>query len=117
MSRYHKEVGFPVDAEQLIESYLAGFESIGYSTHAKYATIRDRHGIIPVLQKSDLETAECFELVVEFGRVAKAVFRVSGYDVDYCYSVSAEGAVVTCWANTKEDSHRTLDKLAYAQVS
>lgn len=116
MKRYHKEVSFPINSNELLERYFSSFENMRYTQHAKRATIKDRYGIIPVVKKHELKSAYCFELVVESGRIIKAVFRVAGTEYDYCYSVSCEGAIVTCWANDKNDSHATLDSTLYASV-
>lgn len=115
--RYHQEIGFPAWAEARLQNLLDGFDVLRYSTHAKYETIRDRYHIVPVIKKSDLRVEDVFEIEVEGNCIVKAVFRISGKGgYDNCYAVTGDGIVKTCWTNTKEDSHKTLDKGAYAQV-
>jgi hypothetical protein len=114
--RYHRETGLPSDFDKLFDSYIKEFPKITYSYHAKLETIRDRYNLIPVLTKEQLRREYCFEAYVVYGRIIKAVFQLNSGDYNYTYSVNDEGNVVTCWANAKDDSHRTLDKSVYATV-
>ena len=114
--RYHKAVGFPEGADAGLVRFLSGFNSVRYSTHAKYETIRDSRGILPVVKKFELRAEQCFELVVVGKLVVKAAFEVPGESYTYTYVVSCDGVVLTCWANEKDDTHRTLDRTQYAQV-
>ena len=116
MERYHRDIGLPENAEKLLDRFFAGFNSVRYSHHAKLETIHDRYGIIPVVRKDQLKPENCFELFVYGNVIAKAVFRVEGAHSDHCYSVSAEGIVVTCWTNAKDDAHATLDAAQYSVV-
>jgi hypothetical protein len=114
--RYHRAVGFPEGAEETLVRFLSGFNSVRYSTHAKYETIRDSRGVIPVVKKFELRAEQCFELVAVGELIVKAAFQVPGESYNYTYVVSSEGLVLTVWANAKDDTHQTLDKTQYAQV-
>lgn len=109
MKRYHREVGFPKQTDVRILRLLDGFDTLHYSDHAKESTFADQYGQIPVIKKTHLRVEDCFEVVFDEQFLVKAVFRIRGVDeADYCYSVSAEGTVVTCWANKSDDAHSTL---------
>ena len=113
-ARYHKRLGFPEGTDDLLSRFLDGFGSVRYSTHAKYETIQDSRGIIPVLKKSDLCADHCFEIVVVGQQIVKAAFQIIGNkELNYAYVISCEGVVITCWANAEDDDHQTLDETKY----
>lgn len=117
MNRYHAEIGFPGNVDALFDRYFDSFEVVRYSRHAKRATVQDRYGVIPVVKSvRELSRENCFELVTEGSQIVKAVFRLESESFDYCYSISCEGIVVTCWVNVKNDVHSTLDRTAYVSV-
>ena len=118
--KYHKEVYFEGGATERFMASLAsnirvGQEQLTYSMHAKLETIKDRYQIIPVLRPSDLKAEDIIEYTKENGAIVKALFRISTLSLrfDFSYSVSVDGRVLTCWANTKDDRHRTLNKNLY----
>lgn len=115
--KYHREVFFEVSAPRQFSDFLAALPPVlSYTHHAKLQTINDRYGIIPVLRADMLRASDVFEYVKDGGAVEKLVFRIDWLSerFSYSYSVSADGKVVTCWANEKTDVHGTLDRRAYA---
>jgi lantibiotic modifying enzyme len=116
--KFHREVGFEATALKEIQDGLRRLYQLRYTQHAKLETIKDRYSIIPVIKLSDIKLSDIFEYTKEQGEIVKFAVRVTSYDkaLDFCYSISLDGNVITVWANTKEDSHRTLNERAYARV-
>jgi hypothetical protein len=117
-NKFHRDIGFEPGAIKEIMAGLGRFSQLRYTQHAKFETIKDRYSIIPVIKLSDIKPEEIFEYTREGNRIVKFAVRLTGLDrvLDFCYSVSLDGNVITVWANTKEDSHRTLNEGLYARV-
>lgn len=123
-TKYHKEVGFENQAiehivAEILNSVAPLDEQIDYTLHAKLETIKDRYQIVPVLTKNNLKKEDIIEYTKENGKIVKALFRIKNLSnrFDFTYSVSLDGKVLTCWANRKDDVHRTLDKNKYERVT
>lgn len=117
-SKFHKEVGFEEGAAARILAGIKLNPAIRYTRHAQPETIKDRYQIIPVVKLADLKAEDIFEYTKEGNQIVKAAFRVKHLSptLDFIYSVSLDGNVLTCWANTKEDSHRTLNRDIYQKA-
>ena len=113
--KWHKEIWFEDGVEEAIRNIFASFIKLSYTRHAMLQTIQDRYGIIPTCRVSDLKDAEIFEYTKENGYLKKIAIRVKNLsnELDYCYSISVEGNVITAWANKKDDIHYTLDRKLY----
>ena len=116
--RFHKEVGFESGALKEIFGRLQRFSQIQYTRHAQLETIKDRYATIPVLKLVDIKPNDVFEYTKELGEITRFAIRIKNFDkgLDFCYSVSLDGNVITVWANTKEDSHQTLNVAQYVGV-
>jgi hypothetical protein len=116
--KFHREVGFEPGAIEEIIAGLKRLSSLRYTQHAKFETIKDRYSIIPVVKLEDIKPEEIFEYTREGNQIVKFAVRLTGLDrvLDFCYSISLDGNVITVWANTKEDSHRTLNEGLYTRV-
>ena len=117
-NKFHKDIGFEPGAIKEIIASLSRLSTLRYTQHAKLETIKDRYSIIPVIKLSDIKPEEIFEYTREGNEIVKFAIRLTGLDktLDFCYSVSLDGNVITVWANTKEDSHRTLNEGLYRRV-
>lgn len=59
-------------------------------------------------------TGSAFEVEIIGGRVTKLAVRCPYSSThDLCLVISREGALITCWLNHKQDTHRTLDTSKY----
>ena len=90
---------------------------LNYSTHARSAAKRDRHGMIALPKIFDTRKASLIEAVVKGGRVTRALYRMK-YDAGLDLSLvilPEKSLVVTVWLNDDSDKHRTLDRGQYAR--
>ena len=122
ITRFHKEVGFEPGAIKEIFNILWSLSSLRYTQHAKMETIKDRYAIIPVIKLSDIKPEDIFEYTKDDGELEQFMVRINPPTgaFSYCYSISVrpetKGNIVTVWANTKYDSHRTLNTRIYERV-
>jgi hypothetical protein len=118
IKKFHRDTGFEQGAIKEIFHGLQRFSQLRYTQHAKLETIKDRYAIIPVVKLHHINPADIFEYTREDGQIVKFAIRIRSFDnnLDFCYSISLDGNVVTAWANDKADSHRTLNEALYERV-
>lgn len=118
MVKYHKSIGFEPRAMKEIFESLQRVSQLRYTQHAKLETIKDRYAVIPPVKLQYIRPENIFEYTRENGRIIKFVARLTHLDnnLDFCYSISTEGIVITVWANEKNDDHRTLNESSYRRV-
>lgn len=113
---YHREIGFPRNFTP-----PSGVYELEYSRHALDASLDDRYGKMPVLQRLNVDRLQIVELGVQDGRVSKLVYR--GHldeDRDMVVVVipkprGQKWFVKTVWINLRSDAHKTLDHRKYAK--
>lgn len=118
IKKYHKEVFF--DKGLILSCFTSlSTKTLRYSRHAQLETIKDRYQTVPVITSKSLKFDDIFEYVVDNGIITKLVFRISTLSDthDFSYSISTDGAVVTCWGNAKDDIHKTLNHSLYERAN
>ena len=113
--RFHHDIYFEPTAYTDIQRFFDIFGPIVYTHHAKLQTLEDRYGRLPILTRNQLTLDNVFEYYRDGLAISKVVLRITTLSptLDYCYSISPDGQVITAWANSKEDTHKTLDASLY----
>lgn len=119
--KFHKEVGFEENALEEIQAILEDMNKLKYTKHAQLETVKVRQSyfyenqLIPVLVLDMIKLDDIFEYTREDGKISKIALRITNLSdkYDFSYFVSMDSAVITCWINIKEDSHKTLDRSLY----
>lgn len=116
-NRYHSDVYFPESFPEMVLEFIETFNGeINLTDHAAEQMYEDKRGMIPLPDKKEMlhssnKIVEFYEKLDYLGRIQKAVFRI-GYlneNFDYTYVVARGGVIVTCWANSKTDTHRLTE--------
>lgn len=110
MHKYHADIGIP----PWVKVPNAAV-SLSWTHHARREADKDR---LPLLASLTTSGAKLFEVVTDDRyQVVRLGYRLAiDDDRDICLVVAPEGKawrVVTCWANHKHDSHRTLRREEY----
>ena len=66
-----------------------------------------------IVKSIDESNCHPFEVEVDNGIVTKCVIRVKYDDNRDISIVARDGFIVTCWVNSNDDLHATLDKSKY----
>lgn len=115
---YHRDIGIPSNITVPQREVACD-----YTGHADRARYNDRYGTIPKLEKLDLRECDVVEVSVAEGRVSKLVVRTphptdARNDIVMVLrpgeSKKHPWAVVTNWINSRNDTHRSLDRTKYA---
>jgi hypothetical protein len=114
MPLYHAEVGIPASARGQIKPIFG----LHYSPHAREEAVHDRYGHVKELPRHFLpRVAKVIEVETDDqGKLVKVLARQQ-YDArdDIVYAVNVATKVVkTVWRNSRNDTHRTLDRAKYA---
>lgn len=116
MPLYHCQLGFPARFQAPVGDFR-----LKYSWHARRAARNDRYGNLTRLLPATLNTEEATLIEVEQdeqGRTVKLLYRVrTRTHLDIVLAISpgkSPWSVKTCWANEREDDHKTLNHSRYA---
>src|SRR6478609_1808779 len=109
MELFHAEVGLP-------EGFVAPTARVAlrWTGHADRARTNDRYGDIRRFATATLGRLEVVEVGMEYGKIAKILFR-GRYtdDLDVCMVLIPANhgpwTVKTVWVNERTDAHKTLD--------
>lgn len=115
--RYHKDIGFPENYIQTIINFFLGFDDTRLTFHSISEMADDKLTIIGMPHKTnliDLDT-ELIEIYTDGDEFSKVLLRNKSMsnDYDFLYVIANDGAVVSAWANEKDDDHNTLGKDIY----
>jgi hypothetical protein len=92
-----------------IKDIIITFKSL---TKSKHFINRARIRYIPSIVS--LLNAEIFEYYRNpDGSIEKFCVRVRKPNLDFVYIISNQGKIITGWANSKDDTHKTLDFSLY----
>lgn len=114
--KFHRDLGFP-------KGYTppSGTQEIVYSRHAKEEAQSDRYGVIPQMQRVNLDKMELIELKVNANtkKAYRFLYRAELDDEnDICLVLQPVGRgkmmVITNWINNRKDKHKTLRRNEYA---
>ena len=119
LERLHVEVTCPSRWQEQV-SKLPDYYFLSYSRHA-LSRARERGLRLPrevYLKGSPERLTGAPAKVIEVTRTSNGKLRKALVRLDYgnyflCLSVTPSGHVVTCYANSKDDSHATLVKSRY----
>lgn len=116
---YHYLSGFPRDFRPPTGTLL-----LTYTRHAARAARDDRYGDLTRFLPDSIrpQLARLVELRTDdHGAVARLVYRMNvSPTLDLVVALAPHGRrwnVTTVWANTAEDTHRSLDRRRYAAVA
>lgn len=111
---YHREKGFPEDL-----NLPRGFSPtirLRYGGHSREEAMADRYGKLKLPAIVDVRKGDIFEIGVVGDTVTKMAVRFPYDDkIDLVIVLQpADGFVRTVWANTKGDTHKSLNLSKYA---
>lgn len=111
---YHREKGFPQDVN--LPRGFSPVVRLRYGGHARQEAMADRYGNLKLPDVIDVRKGDIFEIGVTGNTVTKMAVRMPYDDkIDLVVVfMPADGFVKTVWANTKGDTHKTLDLSKYA---
>jgi hypothetical protein len=120
-NKYHAAIYVPENLRRIVDSLSL---RLRWTQHALAAVQSDKYGTyLPAKGLPAYCVArqwELFEVVEEAGRVVKFAVRTPYTDAAHlCIVVGLRneakgvGAVVTCWFNQNNDTHRSLDRAKY----
>lgn len=119
MKRYHKEIYFPRNSENLLREFCKKLNDSlerRFSNHLLDNMYDDLSGksVYELLSNIWFSADEIFEFVLLDGEVDKACFRVSYSDeYDIIFSISKGGVFITYYYNKVDDLHTSLKREAY----
>lgn len=118
MATYHTDLGVPASVTAQVP---AGPVPVVPTRHAERAAQTDRYGYIPIPRTLDFRTVRPFEFTVEGGHLVKVAVRAPrDARTDACYVLANDGdgywVLITCWANERTDTHRTLNVRRYTRT-
>lgn len=119
MTKYHKELGFPIDtvnkAHKLIDTLNS--KKVSFSSHALTELSKEVDAVN--IGKAIIVYKVCFNDVFEIveglsGSIEKIGIRID-FDAknDIVFMVSSSKVIITAWINKKDDKHYTLNKNNY----
>lgn len=111
---YHREKGFPEHV-----NLPRGFSPVirlRYGSHSRQEAMADRYGNLKLPDSIDVRKGDIFEIGVTGNTVTKMAVRMPYDDkIDLVIVfMPSDGFVKTVWANTKGDTHKTLNLSKYA---
>lgn len=110
MPLYHKDIGFPKN--------MKFKEVVGLipSAHALREASSDRYGKFDIPTSFDPKTWDLIEIEIINGALNKVVARKpidEKRDIVMVF-LPLSKLIKTCWINTNDDLHKTLDRSAYS---
>jgi len=122
IKRYHKNVYFPNNAREVLESFSARMNVIPwkYTEHCIDNIIQRAGNIENVLRfikGMQLNAQNVFEYYMDGGAVERAVYRVKySENVDLIVVVGTSKHIITIYFNDGEDNHATLNSAQYERM-
>jgi len=123
MERYHKDLGFPKVHLKRLEELNAKYNSskrFGRTSHA-VQRLNERFDYLNILkflaEEIRFKVEDIFEIYVENEVVQKVCYKIdySSWQ-DLIIILTKDKAIVTLYANAKNDNHKTLKKELYQTV-
>lgn len=110
---YHSEIGFPAKFYKKWPEKM--MINLYHSSHAVKAANNDRYGKISLPNMLEVNRSDIFELELDQrGQVIKFCIRKEyNSEYDLCLAISADFTIKTCWLNSRQDNHKTLDAGKY----
>lgn len=111
---YHREKGFPENVN--LPRGFSPIVRLRYGGHARQEAMADRYGNLKLPDSIDVRKGDIFEIGVTGNTVSKMAVRMPYDDkIDLVVVfMPSDGFVKTVWANTKGDTHKTLNLSKYA---
>lgn len=111
---YHREKGFPDNVN--LPRGFSPVVRLRYGSHSRQEAMADRYGNLKLPDSIDVRNGDIFEIGVTGNTVSKMAVRMPYDDkIDLVIVfMPADGFVKTVWANTKGDTHKTLNLSKYA---
>jgi hypothetical protein len=106
---FHKDVFLP----ERLANLAAQFYNLKYTKHARQACLSDRYGVITPPFHVDLKPNQIIEAYLCGKTIEKITVRVD-YNSDFdlvmvLIPLQGKATVKTCWLNSRNDTHKTLD--------
>lgn len=119
---YHTELGFPPD---LVSQVSARNFRCRFTRHALTACLNDRYGKIVPPPQFRVELDEVIEIEARrqhgYWDVRKVVVRLpynAKFDLLMAFIPDNDLAIIkTCWLNSVDDKHSTLDESKYTKLN
>ncbi len=111
---YHREKGFPQNVN--LPRGFSPIVRLRYGGHARQEAMADRYGNLKLPDVIDVRKGDIFEIGVTGNTVTKMAVRMPYDDkIDLVVVfMPSDGFVKTVWANTKSDTHKTINLSKYA---
>lgn len=111
---YHREKGFPEDLQ--LPRGFSPVMKLRYGGHSRQEAMADRYGNLKLPDTVDVRKGDIFEIGVVGNMVTKMAVRFPYDDkIDLVIVLQpSDGFVRTVWANTKDDTHKTINLAKYA---
>lgn len=112
---FHHKIYWPTQVQSLIPT---GTLKLNYTNHARFESKIDRYGKINLPLHLNTSQALCIEAELD-GNKRKFVFRMpftNKHDLTMVLLKVNDGWLVkTCWLNSVNDQHKTLNSRNYVQ--
>lgn len=126
LKRYHKDIFFPKNSEEMLDTYLEDMGecgSITFSLHSvekivDYCVLYGKNllkYLLKSVRRDSINIDNVFEFYSSNGMVKKACFRYSfeEFPVDIILVISADAVVITVYVANKKDTHTSMNKALY----
>ncbi len=118
MSRYHRKVYFEPGATDSILDQLEKFGQFRPTAHCQLRSDFENVKTMPPISAENIYEDDIIEYTKENGKIIKALVRIPDLSekLDFIYSISMAGEIITCFVNDKTDAHNTLNRQLYQKA-